>query len=139
MAFPTRENPARPGLRHVAYVVEVFAKPGQAGTAFEALAAYTTSQPWPHAAKPFGLFAFDQQQAAGLGQDRAFVLDLRRVAYVPVTPAWFPDLARPGGGIQGRAPATLRRQLRDAARELLTRHVATVERLGPLWPDSSRR
>jgi hypothetical protein len=31
------------------------------------------------------LFSFDRRQAAALGQARAFVLDTRRLAYLPIT------------------------------------------------------
>jgi hypothetical protein len=61
-------------------------------------------------------------------------LDLRRLAYVPVTPDWFPQLGQPGSVIQGHAPNALQRQLMQIAAELLTRRGELVERLGPLWP-----
>jgi hypothetical protein len=62
------------------------------------------------------------------------VLDLRRLAYIPVTQEWFPLLDQPGGGIQGRAPNRWERQFKRTAEELLTRRPEIIERLGPLWP-----
>jgi hypothetical protein len=101
--------------------------------------AYTTSQPWPGGiARPPGLFEFDQREAAALGQARAFVLDARRLAYLPINARWFPDLNRPNQGIQGRAPKQMRRKIWEVAEELMIRHAELIERLGPLWPAGSR-
>lgn len=135
-AFPQHENPTRPGPPHVGYAVAVFG--GAAPDSFFALIAYTTSQPWPGTSHPPGVYAFDRQEAASFGQGRAFVLDLRRLALVPVTAAWFPQVGQPGGGVQGRASAAWSRQLKQAAEDLLTRRPEIVERLGQLWPGSRR-
>jgi hypothetical protein len=138
-AFPERENPARPGPSHVAYILAVS---GEAATGCKpeltALAAYTTSQPWPGSTLPTGVFAFDQQAAAVMGQGRAFVMDLRRLAAIPMTLEWFPQLDQPGRGVRGHMPK--RQQLRYAqvAEQLLTRCPEIVERLGPLWPSGRR-
>jgi len=103
------------------------------------LAAYTTSRPWPaNAAPPLGVYRFDRQEAAALGQARAFVLDARRIAYLPITPLWFPHLGHPGGGVQGRAPKPLQRSIWTVAEDLLTRHAELVEKLGPLWTSRPR-
>ena len=135
-AFPQHENPNRPGPLHVGYAVAVFG--GVTPDSFVALIAYTTSQPWTGASHPPGVYAFDRREASGFGQRRAFVLDLRRLALVPVTSAWFPHIGQPGSGVQGRASAALSRELKQAAEDLLTRRSELVERLGPLWPGSRR-
>jgi hypothetical protein len=114
------------------YVVAVFGATAPTD-AFSALIAYTTSQPWTAAALPPGLFVFDRQTAASFGQARAFVLDLRRFAFVPITPVWFPWLDE-AGGLQGRASPHWQQQLKLAAEALLTRRPELIERLGPLWP-----
>ena len=45
----------------------------------------TTSQPWaPDVGLPRGVFMFDREAAASFGQSGAFVMDLRRIAYVPM-------------------------------------------------------
>ncbi len=131
-AFPERENPARPGPLHLAYTLAVSGVAG--GSLLSALCAYTTSQPWPGGAIPLGVRAFDRQEAAGLGQARPFVMDLRRLAFVPIAPAWFPQLDTPGAGIQGHATKALQRSLMQTTTELLIRRSELVERLGPLWP-----
>jgi hypothetical protein len=137
--FPERENPARPGPLHLAYTLAVSgAATPAASHEFSALTAYTTSQPRPHPALPPGVFVFDQQTAASFGQGRAFVMDLRRLALVPVTPEWFPRLDQPGNGIQGRVPKRQERQPWRVAEDLLTRRSEIVERLGPLWPGGRR-
>ncbi len=71
-AFPEREAPLRPGPLHVGYTLAVAAVAGGHGV----MVAYTTSQPWSGPLPP-GVIAFDSEEAASLGQARAFVLDLR--------------------------------------------------------------
>jgi hypothetical protein len=128
-AFPERENPARPGPRHIAYAVAI-----TSGTSVNAvIVAYTTSQPWS-GPRPPGVYGFGRGAAAEMGQARPFTLDLRRMAFVPMTVAWFPDLAAGTHGIVGRAPERLRLELELAAKELFRRSPEIVERLGPLWP-----
>jgi hypothetical protein len=137
-AFPERENPVRPGPVHLGYTLTVFENASLASSP-SALMGYTTSQPWPPAvAPPPGVFIFDREAAAGFGQSRAFVMDLRRIAFVPVTLAWFARLDQPGHGIQGHAPKGYQRRFRDAAANLLSRHGEVVDRLGPLWPGVRR-
>jgi hypothetical protein len=82
---------------------------------------------------PRGIRIFTLEQARATGQDRVFVLDLRRIAYIPVDSDWFPYLASGGHGIVGFAPEPLRLELERAAKEIFSRHADTVERFGPLW------
>ncbi len=134
-AFPEQENPARPGPLHLAYVLAVSAVGATRDPpAFTVLAAYTTSQPWSGATLPLGVFAFATADAAALGQSRAFVMDLRRLAAVPLTREWFPRLDQPGKGVQGHMPKRQQPRYVQVATDVLTRHAALVTRLGPLWP-----
>lgn len=136
-AFPERENPVQPSpSRHLAYTLAVSSVGG--GTQLSALAAYTTSRPWPYPTVPLGVRIFDQAAAAQVGQHRAFLIDLRRLAYVPITQSWFPRLDELGRGIQGRASKQLQRECWQTADDLLRRHGELVERLGPLWPRGGR-
>jgi hypothetical protein len=96
------------------------------------MAAYTTSQNWV-GAHPLGVIAFDTTEAAGLGQARAFVLDLRRLAYLPLTVAWFPRAAQEDAGVLGRAPKALRDRVNAVTTELVKRRPETLSRSGPLW------
>ncbi len=131
-AFPEREAPLRPGPPHVAYTLAVAGVADGHGV----MVAYTTSQPWS-ASLPPGVLAFNSQEAAELGQGRAFVLDLRRLAYLPLTATWFPRLAGSGGlegaGVLGRAPKALRDRANAIATELAKRRPETPGRGGPLW------
>ena len=115
-AFPERETPWHPGPLHVAYALAVAAVAGGYGV----MAAYTTSQPWP-GALPQGVIAFDSEEAAGLGQARAFVLDLRRLAYLPLTTTWFPRMGEMRAGVLGRAAKALRDRVNAMTKELVTR------------------
>lgn len=97
--------------------------------------AYTTSRSWPSDEPlPLGVLAFNRAVATRYGQSRAFVMDLRRIAFVPITPAWFPRIEQVGCGIQGHVPKAEQRGFRQLANELAARHAELVERLGPLWP-----
>ena len=127
-AFPEREVPLRPGPLHVAYTLAVAAVSGSYGV----MAAYTTSQPWS-GALPQGVIAFDSAEAANLGQARAFVLDLRRLAYLPLTAAWFPRVGEDGAGVLGRAPNVLRDRVNVMVTELAKRRPESLSRSGPLW------
>jgi hypothetical protein len=134
-AFPERESPTQPGPLHLGYVLAVAGATG----APSALVGYTTSQPWPPGVtSPHGVFLFSREAAASFGQARAFVMDLRRIAFVPATLAWFPRLNQPDHGIQGQAPKGQQRRFRQTATDLLTRHSEITERLGPLWPGGRR-
>ena len=131
--FPEHEAPTRPGPRHIAYALVVSDPTATAPASM--LAAYTTSQPCAtDSAAPLGLFRFDCEQDAVFGQVRAFVLDTRRLAYLPITLQWFHRFDRLGMGVQCRAPKHLQQTIWQVAKALLTRHVELVERRGPLWP-----
>jgi hypothetical protein len=99
--------------------------------------AYTTSQPWS-GPKPPGIYAYDRDAAAKMGHDRPFTLDLRRLAAVPVTAEWFPDLTAPHRGVVGQAPEQVRMELEAATKDLFRRRPEIIERLGSLWPGRRR-
>ena len=110
--FPTREKPRQPGLLHIGYVL--------GGTQAEVIVAYTTSRPWPATVPlPAGVRLFDREEAERLNQSRAFMLRLDVLAKLPVTEAWFPDLALSGLGVIAVAPARLRDELTVLATNLV--------------------
>ena len=127
-AFPEWEAPLRPGPLHVAYTLAVAAVGGGHGV----MVAYTTSQLWD-GRSPQGVISFDGTEAAILGQARAFVLDLRRMAYVPLTTTWFPRAGEMGAGVLGRAPRALRERVNAVAIELVKHRPESLSRGGPLW------
>ena len=119
--FPTREHPRRPGPFHIGYCLGV-APP-------LTLVAYTSSQPWPAATPiPLGVRIFGAKEAAALNQ-RPFVLYLNRLAKLPITADWFPELQAPTQGIVAAATARLREELLGVVSDLLRRHRETIERL----------
>ena len=126
--FPEQELPLRPGPPHVAYTLAV----ARTVSGHAAMLAFTTSQPWP-GTLPHGVLAFDAASALAMGQTRAFVLDLRRLAYLPVTHAWFPRLGAERYGLLGRAAKPVRARINTVLAELLQRRPELVTRAGPLW------
>jgi hypothetical protein len=126
--FGPPDRPDEPGpVRHIAYVLAT----SQAGAMPMALLAYTSSGPWRGAAArlPAGVVEFDAAAARALGQ-RAFHLDLRCLAQVPLTARWFPDWAEPGHGVVGQAGAKLRARLEAQLTELATRNRDAIEMRG---------
>ena len=121
--FPTRERPRRPGPLHICYCVALV-RP-------IAIMAYSSSQPWPSGIPlPYGVCIFGAAEAASLNQ-RPFVLYLNRLAKLPLTSAWFPELDSASQGVVAIAPHSLRDQLLDTLSELLRRRRELIQTLGP--------
>lgn len=123
--FGPPDPPDRPGpVRHIAYVL---ADQGR-GAGRRLLLAYTSSGPWRGrtAQAPRGVLDFDATAARAVNQ-RPFHLDLRCLALVPVTEAWFPDLRTATGGVAGTADAALRARIMDEAKRLTERSPEVVE------------
>lgn len=99
-------------------------------TGSKAFLCYTTSQPWVGSV-PLGVFRVDREAALGNGQFRPFTIDLRRMATVPVTEAWFPDLGQPNHGLVGRASERVRLLYEAGMLELAHRYPRNIEHLGP--------
>lgn len=121
--FPTHERPREPGLLHICYCL------GVAGPL--TIVAYTSTQPWPDGVPtPTGVRVFNAAAAAALNQ-RAFVLYLNRLAKLPITQRWFPDLATPTQGIVAIAGQRLRDEILDISTTLARRRRETLRLLGP--------
>jgi hypothetical protein len=103
------------------------------GGIFAVAAAYTSSQPWD-GELPFGVHRFDRHEAERLGQSRPFILDLRTIAYLPITSVWFPKLETKERGVLGRAPERLRATLESEAKQLYGRRTELLDFRGPLRP-----
>lgn len=133
--FPFSDAPLRPGpRRHIGYVLDIVRRRGRFHVA---ALLYTTTQPWPQgAALPPGVIRAQARQAAQAGQ-RPFLLDARRIAYLPVERAFFPDLEQPGRGIQGTASVGFQRHIERAVVELL-QTPELLELLGPERPKRQR-
>lgn len=101
------------------------------GTANGVLVAYTTSQPWPATVPlPARARLFDRDEAERLNQSRAFMPRLDVLAKMPVTDAWFPDLALPGQGVIAVAPVRLQEELTDLATNLVRRRRSLIQMRG---------
>ena len=118
--FPLDERPRRPGMLHICYCLGV--------TPRLAIVAYTTSRPWPAGTPtPLGIRLFEG--ARSLNQ-RPFVLDLRRLAKLPLSKTWFPEIDTPGRGIVAVAPLPLRDEINQELAQLLRRHRTLVRIAG---------
>ena len=62
---------------------------------------------------------------------RPFVLYLNRLAKLPLTDRWFPEIASPAQGVIAVAPPSLRDHLNDKLRDLLERRRELIQQLGP--------
>lgn len=98
----------------------------------QVLLAYTSSGKWrgDAAVLPLGVIEFDAATAWVLNQ-RAFHLDLRCMAQVPVTAAWFPNLDEPERGVVAVAGARLRSRIERELAMLVARSRELIEMRGP--------
>lgn len=114
--FPLQEAPREPGPEdhlHLVYVADV--------TTSKVLTIYTTSVLWdPAVPTPIGVIIVKAQQAAALGQ-KPFVLDARRIALLPVTTEWFPDLESKNHGVLMVADKVFQKEVTRVAHELAKR------------------
>jgi hypothetical protein len=78
------------------------------------------------------MHVFDADAAAAPGHTRAFRLDLRPIARLPVTATWFPLIVQQKRGVLGRAGKELRASLRRELNTLVRTHFELVAKLaGP--------
>ena len=97
------------------------------------VAAYTTSQPWPSDVPlPRGMHRVSEDRAKRSGQRKPFVVDGRKIAFLPMTEAFFPHLQQAGGGKVGRDEALAKLVVKDLA--ILSQTPGVVVQLGPLRP-----
>lgn len=133
--FPFSENPMEPGdSSNIGYVFAVTERGGQY---YVVAAIYTTSQPWPsEVPKPPGVISITEKQAKGLNQ-KAFVVDGRRVAFMPATEDFFPYVTRSDRGVQAVAPVGLRKKIAAEMARLVNRP-DLMDVLGPHRPGHGR-
>ena len=115
-------------MRHIAFVLAVDTKPSTP----QLLLAYTSSGAWRGSADavPQGVINFSEAEAKAVGQ-KPFHMDLRCLAQVSLTVAWFPDLAQPGHGGVGVAGARLLARVEKMLQELVMRNRNLIEMRGP--------
>lgn len=97
------------------------------------VAAYTTSQPWPaNVRPPVGVHRVSQEASSRLGHAKPFVIDARKIAFMPLTKEFFPQMDDPAGGKVGRDRALADRVIPDL--KTLSRSPGIIVRTGPLRP-----
>lgn len=127
--FGPPHRPDLPGpVRHIAYVLAQNTRQRPA----QLLLAYTSSGPWRGATQslPLGVIEFSAAEAKALRQ-RPFHIDLRCLAQVPLTSAWFPDLAQPDHGVVAVAGTRLQARIERVFEELVARSRDLIEVRGP--------
>jgi len=92
--FPFAEHPARLGpMRHIVYLqTMVRLRSGE----IRALVMLTTTSPRMIQAIPDGLSVkISQANSVAMGMKNAFTIDVHRLALLPATKDWFPDMENP--------------------------------------------
>jgi len=133
--FPYLEEPLRPGPKeHVAYVADVRQIRGKAH--LTVMAIYTTTSPWQEGVKlPLGIIPIESEIARRMKQ-KSFVMDARKIAFIPVNSAFFPRMATPDKGVIHTASRRFHEHVQNTLMQLAKRPDLVVT-VGPDLP--SRR
>jgi hypothetical protein len=126
--FPKRENPIAPSdERHIALCLRRFRHKTEG---YVLAAVFTTTRPRGDRPKARGEIEISSEQAAALGQQSAFRIDVRRIAAMPLNADFFPDLEKEDHGIRGHS-----KHLAEAAfklfQDIVSKDPELVEFLGP--------
>lgn len=130
--FPFMEEPLRPGPEeHVGYVADIRRINGNAH--LTVMSIYTTTTPWQPGVKlPLGLIPVEPAMAQKMNQ-KAFVMDARKIAFIPVNQAFFPRLVNPDKGIIFTAAERWHHVVQNTLMKLAKRPELVVK-LGPDVP-----
>jgi hypothetical protein len=130
--FPFMEEPLRPGPEeHVAYVADIRRIDGNAH--LTVMSIYTTTTPWePDIKLPLGIIPVEPAMAQKMNQ-KTFVMDARKIAFIPVTRAFFPRLVKPDKGIINSATEHFHQLVQNTLMKLAKRPELVVK-LGPDIP-----
>jgi len=121
--FPTREQPLSPGPKlRIGYVLDV-------SPSMMTAMLYTSTVRWADDRLPLGVIQIGERQAQKLGQ-KAFAIDVRCAAFLPITIEFFPHLMHADRGVQGEAPAGLDRKIKAVLTEMRRRRVP-IDLRGP--------
>lgn len=129
--FPYNENPNSPAPEtHIGLCIDIVDADGRE-TAVVLL--YTTSQPWPAGMQlPPAVIRVPLERAKEYGQEKSFLIDARKIAFLPISEEFFPAINGKNHGIKGEST-----HLAKAARkrlEDLTKTGNSIVVLGPLRP-----
>ena len=135
--FPYIEEPLRPGPQeHVGYVADVRLIDGNAH--LTVMSIYTTTTPWESGVQfPPGIIPVEPSMAERMNQ-RGFVMDARKVAFIPVNRVFFPRLADPDQGIIHTASERFHHLVQNTLMKLAKRPELVVK-LGPDAPGRPHR
>jgi hypothetical protein len=135
--FPHMEEPLRPGEReHVGYVADI--RQIRDKPYLTVMAVYTTTTPWQSGVRlPLGVIPIESEIAQKMKQ-RSFVMDARKVAFVPANPNFFPRLETPDKGIIHTASRRFHMHVQNVLVELAKRPELVVK-LGPDAPGVTPR
>jgi len=135
--FPYMEKPLRPGPKeHIGYIADIRELGEDAHLAVMSI--YTTTVPWePRMRLPLGVIPVEPSAAAAMNQ-KGFVIDARRIAFMPVSLAFFPRLGKPNKGIVHTASPRFHRLVQNTLLQLARRPDLIVA-LGPDRPGQVRR
>lgn len=144
--FPFENAPDEPGLiRHAACVVATFTQ-RQAGVATSApvpprglvVSVYTSSKIEKFGDTiPVGVIRIERDQAARLGGQVPFFIDVRKRAFMPFTRRFFPDIDEPGHGVIAPSSRALFDLVKTQFALVNARHRDLIVNLGPLRPPGS--
>lgn len=131
--FPFVEAPLQPGPdEHLAYVADIRQIRGNLHVTVMSI--YTTTTPWsPDARLPIGVIPVDQAMARMMNQ-KAFVMDCRRIAFIPATGAFFPRLGQSDRGVVHTASPRFQQLVLNTLARLAQRPDLVVT-LGPDAPN----
>lgn len=134
--FPYMEEPLRPGPEeHIGYIADIRQISGNPH--FTVMSIYTTTTPWePEVKLPFGVLPIQSAMAQKMNQ-KGFVLDARRVAFIPVSRDFFPRLDAPEKGIVHTASRGFHHLVENTLVQL-ARRPELVVKLGPDAPGIAR-
>jgi hypothetical protein len=124
-------------MEHVAYVADVRQIHGKPH--LTVMAIYTTTAAWETGVRlPPGVIPVDAEIAQKMRQ-KSFVMDARKVAFVPANPKFFPRLDLPDKGIIHTASRGFHERVQNTLLELARRPPELVVKLGPDAPGASSR
>lgn len=126
------EEPLRPGPKErVAYIADLRRIDGNVHLTVMSL--YTTTVPrQPGVRLPLGVIPVEPAAARKMNQ-RGFVMDCRRIAFMPTTSAFFSRLDDPDKGVVHTASERFHRLVQDTLLQLAKR-AELVVKLGPDAP-----
>lgn len=132
--FPLFEAPLAPGDKErIVYVVDIRQQAER--RVFTVMSLYTTTRRWdPGVPLPLGVIPVAAPQAATMNQ-KPFIIDARRIAFVPATESFFPRLRTPETAILFESAPAFRRHVEN----ILAKLVGRPDLAQTLGPDTPRR